>query len=108
MLAVITRSEWELHTVGEVMRRDLSALTIAPDRDALDALARMQREGVSRLLVTERDRVPGEGDRLVGIVSLQDLMRFLSLKLELEGPDEPGNGPGAAAEEPRQHAVLHQ
>jgi len=26
-----------------------------------------------------------EGDRLLGIVSLKDLLRFLDLKLELEG-----------------------
>ena len=38
----------------------------------------MQRTGSSRLLVTE-------GDRLLGIVSLKDLLRFLDLKLELEG-----------------------
>jgi CBS domain-containing protein len=37
----------------------------------------MQRTGSSRLLVTD-------GDRLVGILSLKDLLRFLDLKLELE------------------------
>jgi CBS domain-containing protein len=36
-----------------------------------------QRTGSSRLLVTD-------GSRLVGIVSLKDLLRFLDLKLELE------------------------
>jgi len=37
----------------------------------------MQRTGSSRLLVTD-------ANRLVGIVSLKDLLRFLDLKLELE------------------------
>ena len=76
----IPRPEWNQHTVGEVLRRDLTALTIRPDADAIDALAKMQRSGVSCLLVTD-------GDRLVGLISLKDLLRFLDLKLELEGGD---------------------
>jgi hypothetical protein len=99
-LAGVPRSEWDQHTVGEVMWRDLSALTIAPDSDALDALTKLQRPGISRLLVTE-------GDRLVGSVSFKDLLRFLSLKLELEG-DEPGNGPDAAQYETREQVVSHR
>jgi Zn-dependent protease/CBS domain-containing protein len=89
VLAELPASEWEQHTVDEVARHDLSSLTVSPDTDALDALSRMQRLGVSRLLVTQ-------GDHLVGIVSLRDLLRFLNLKLELEntnpsetGPDQP-------------------
>jgi Zn-dependent protease len=75
-LAKVPRSEWDRHTVGEVMRHDLEALTISPDADALEALNKMRREGVSRLLVTE-------GDRLIGIITLKDLLRILDLKLEL-------------------------
>ncbi|MBI1918822.1 MAG: site-2 protease family protein [Planctomycetes bacterium] len=77
-LSDIPRSEWGRHTVGEVMVRDLDAVTIGPATDALEALEKMQRTGSSRLLVVE-------GDRLLGIVSLKDLLRFLDLKLELEG-----------------------
>jgi Zn-dependent protease/CBS domain-containing protein len=78
-LARFPREEWDKRTVAEAMRQDVSELSIAPDADALEALAKMQRTGSSRLLVTE-------GDQLVGIVSLKDLLRFLDLKLELEGP----------------------
>ena len=77
-LAQIPREEWPLHTIAEVMRHDLGPASISPDADALDALSRMQRTGMSRLLVTD-------GDRLVGIVSLKDLLRFLNQKIELEG-----------------------
>jgi len=63
------------------MEHDWKALGIAPD-DALKALAQMRSTGLSRLLVVE-------GERLVGIVSLKDLLRFIHLKLELEG--EEGN-----------------
>jgi Zn-dependent protease/CBS domain-containing protein len=91
-LAQVPRAEWERHTVGEVMQRDLGAFTISPDADALDALTRMQRTGSSRLLVTE-------GDHLVGIVSLKDLLRFLNLKLELESARANGPGPDTAPDE---------
>jgi CBS domain-containing protein len=50
----------------------------------------MQRSGSSRLLVTE-------GDRLVGIVSLKDLLRFLDLKLELELEQSPPVSPPTRA-----------
>jgi Zn-dependent protease/CBS domain-containing protein len=77
VLGKYPREEWNRHTVGEAMRRDVEALIIAPDADALEALTQMQRTESSRLLVTD-------GDRLVGIVSLKDLLRFLDLKLELD------------------------
>ncbi len=77
-LANMSRSEWDRHTVGEVMRTDLNDLTIEPSADAMHALKKMQRVGVSRLLVAE-------GDRLVGVLTLRDLLKFLNLKLELEG-----------------------
>ena len=41
------------------------------------ALSRMSRTGASRLLVVE-------GDRLLGILSLKDLLQFFALKMELE------------------------
>jgi Zn-dependent protease/CBS domain-containing protein len=89
-LAEVPRSEWEEHTVGEVMRGEAAALAVSPNSDALDALSKMHREGVSWLPVTE------EG-RLVGVVSLEGLLRFLNLKLDLEGPGEVGHGPGRPA-----------
>jgi len=40
-------------------------------------LALMTRTGSSRLMVTE-------GNRLAGIISLKDMMKFFELKVELE------------------------
>jgi len=42
-----------------------------------EALAAMSRSGASRLMVAD-------GDRLLGILTLKDLLRFFSLKMELE------------------------
>lgn len=76
-LKKIPRSQWSIRTVGEVAEPRSLANTISPDSDALEALNRMNRTGRSRLLVVE-------GDRLVGVVTLKDLLDFLSLKIELE------------------------
>jgi Zn-dependent protease len=80
-LSRIPREEWDRHTVTEVMTQDVQPFTISPQADALHALEKMQRTGSSRLVVME-------GDRMVGIISLKDLLRFLNLKLELEGTEE--------------------
>jgi Zn-dependent protease/CBS domain-containing protein len=101
-LGRVPRGEWPEHTVAEVMSSDLNGITIGADADAMEALARMQRTGSSRLLVTE-------GDRLVGLVSLRDLLRFLNLKLELETPGNRGPGTnGFPAGPTNREAAFHQ
>ena len=55
---------------------------IAPDANAAMALAQMQRTGLSRLLVVENGR-------LVGIISLKDLLDHLMLASELNINKEP-------------------
>ena len=74
-LARYPREEWDQHTVAEAMEKDVETISMSPDADALDALGKMQRTGSSRLLVMD-------GEHLVGIVSLKDLLSFLNLKLE--------------------------
>jgi Zn-dependent protease len=75
------REQWERHTVGELMHRNVKDVTIAPDAEALEALRQMQRTGARRLLVVE-------DDHLLGIVSLSDLRRFLQFKLEVEEAED--------------------
>jgi CBS domain-containing protein len=87
----LPRDEWPLHTVAEVMRRDIKPLVVAPDSDAWNALAKMERTGAQRLWVME-------DDRLVGTVTHKDLLHFLQLKLELH------DGNDAAPEAPRNAA----
>lgn len=73
----LPREEWEQQTVGAIAARCTPETSISADTDAVDALARMNKTRASRLLVME-------GERLVGILTLKDLLRFLSLKIELE------------------------
>lgn len=75
----LSPEEWPQHTVGAITVPCTGANTVAPDSDAMDALGLMSRSGLSRLLVVD------EG-RLVGIIALKDLLRFIALKVELEGP----------------------
>jgi len=74
----LPREEWPRRTAGSVGAPCTPDNTIRSDADALEAIATMQRSGQSRLLVVD-------GGRLVGIVTLKDLLQFLALKLELEG-----------------------
>jgi CBS domain-containing protein len=73
----IPRNQWTGHSVQELMVPCSRENTITADTDALQVLALMQQTGNSRLLVVE-------GNRLVGIIALKDLLTFLSLKLDLE------------------------
>ncbi len=73
----LPREEWTRQTVGSITEPCSAANTVSPDTDALEALAIMNREGTSRLLVVEHGR-------LAGIIALKDLLRFLALKVELE------------------------
>ncbi len=77
----IPRREWNQHTVGEFVWKCSSENTIDPETDALKALSIMSRTGNSRLMVVE-------GNRLIGIVSLKDMLALLSLKMDLEGYEE--------------------
>jgi Zn-dependent protease/predicted transcriptional regulator len=73
----VPREEWSRRTVGSVTRPCSPENSIAPETDALQALATMRGTGRARLMVV------ADG-RLVGIVTLKDLLEFLALKVALE------------------------
>ncbi|HEX6984619.1 MAG TPA: CBS domain-containing protein, partial [Planctomycetaceae bacterium] len=80
----VPREEWEATTVREVAEGCSRRNTVSPETDAMTALSRMQRLGLSRLMVTQ-------GDRVVGIFSLRDVMKLMALRVELDdhaGPDD--------------------
>jgi Zn-dependent protease/CBS domain-containing protein len=74
----LPRDQWTEHTVGSLARECSLDNTVAPTADAMEALSRMSRTRNSRLMVVQ-------GERLVGMIALKDLLSFLSLKLKLEG-----------------------
>lgn len=73
----VPRDQWSRKTVGELVQECSDENTIAPETDAVAALASMHRNRAGRLMVVE-------GDRLMGIIALKDLLDFLSMKIELE------------------------
>jgi len=73
----IPRDLWTSRTVGNVAIRSSPKNTIDPSTDALKALSVMSRTGNSRLMVVD-------DGKLVGIITLKDIMGFISIKLELD------------------------
>ena len=78
----VPKEEWDTRRIREILIPCSRENTVSPDEDAMQALSRMNRTGNSRFLVVE-------GERLVGIVALKDLLKFLSLKMDLEGDEMP-------------------
>jgi Zn-dependent protease/predicted transcriptional regulator len=75
-LKEVPREEWDRRTVKELARTCGQGNTIEPDADATEALEKMNRERNSRLMVTDHGR-------LVGILALRDLLKFLAIKMDL-------------------------
>jgi len=73
----VPRDQWRQRTVRELAQACSEDNTIGPDEDATESLAKMSRTQLSRLMVV-RD------GRLEGIITLKDLLGFLSMKMEFE------------------------
>lgn len=84
----VPRQAWGQRTVTEIAQPCDETNTIGPHLDAMEALAKMNQAGKSRLMVVE-------DQNLLGIVTLKDMLDFISLKIELA--DE-GMGPAARIE----------
>lgn len=74
----LTADEWGRRTVAELMVPCSAENTVAADTDAMKALAVMNRTGHHRLVVRD-------GDRVVGVLTHRDMLRFLSIKMAVEG-----------------------
>lgn len=73
----VPRAAWPTTLVHEIMAPATAENSVAPDTDAIRVLALMRRTGNSRLLVIE-------DGRLLGVVTLKDLLEFFGLKLDLD------------------------
>ena len=74
------RNEWNRHSLREITQACSPQNTVTPDTNAANVLSIMSHEGDRGLIVVDNNRV-------VAFVSPQDLLHFLSAKLELEGQD---------------------
>lgn len=73
----IPREQWATLHVQDVLVQCSPDTTIPPDTDAMRALSLMNKTGRSRLMVVD-------GDHLVGVITLKDMLKFLNLKIDLE------------------------
>lgn len=74
------REKWSIIPVTEVMTPMRPDLTLPPDTEIVDALTRMAKGGIGRLLVMEEDK-------LVGILAQRDILRLFELETELKKPE---------------------
>ncbi len=74
----VPREQWPWRRVGDIFSPCSTENTIEPGSDALKALSLMSRTHGSRLMVAQNGQ-------LVGVVALKDMLRFLALKIDLEG-----------------------
>jgi Zn-dependent protease/CBS domain-containing protein len=77
----IPREQWSNYRVADIIKPCSRENTVSVHEDAIKALSLMSSTGNSRLMVLD-------DDKLVGIVTLKDLLQFLSLKIDLEGKEE--------------------
>ncbi len=74
----VPKDKWDTTSVAQIMNTKIVSLAVSPHDSALKTLTRMTTNGVGRLPVTE------EGD-LVGIVTQDDIVRFLNIMSDLGG-----------------------
>lgn len=77
-LGEIDRANWPDILVRETMKECSMQNTVSPDEDVIKVLGKMNQTGLSRMMVVENRE-------LVGIISLKDIMAYLSARMELEG-----------------------
>ncbi len=72
----LPKEQWSITRVGAVMDSDLDKLIIKPEEEAVNALAKMIKEGVGRLLVVE------DGN-LLGLITRRDILQLFKIKTDL-------------------------
>jgi Zn-dependent protease len=81
----IPEKDWGNHSVGEIAKPCSEDNSISVNENAIKALTVMNRTGNNRLMVL------GGAGELVGMISMKDLVKFLSSKLELNEDEVPKN-----------------
>ncbi|MDI6451715.1 site-2 protease family protein [Anaerobaca lacustris] len=82
----LSKEQWATTKVSDIAQPCSEGNAISPKADAVNSLSLMNRTGNSRLMVVE-------GNRLLGVISLKDMLRFMALKLDLEAGERITTGP---------------
>jgi len=77
LLKSVPRSEWDKRIVADITEACTPKNTVNPETDVIKVLGMMRQSGSSRILVVKQEK-------LVGIITLKDLLEFIALKMELE------------------------
>jgi CBS domain-containing protein len=77
----IPKSDWELHTVREYTQELTPLNTVSPEMEAKQAFGLMNSQGEGRLMVVDQGR-------LVGIITLSDILQYLSFMMEFDEPQK--------------------
>lgn len=78
----IPRPEWPSKRVADLLTERSEENTVSPDENTLHVLAAMMQPGAMNW------RMVVQGDRLLGVLSLRDLRDLITLRLELEPPQQ--------------------
>jgi Zn-dependent protease/predicted transcriptional regulator len=73
----LSKEQWATTKVSDIAQPCSEGNAVSPEADSIDALSLMNSTGNSRLMVVE-------GHKLLGVISLKDMLRFMALKLDLE------------------------
>jgi Zn-dependent protease/CBS domain-containing protein len=77
----LPKEKWTTSVVSDIAQPCSVENSISPKADAMEALALMNSTGNSRLMVIEKSK-------LLGIISLKDMLKFMALKLDLEANEK--------------------
>jgi Zn-dependent protease/CBS domain-containing protein len=77
-VTAIPRKNWPHTRVDEIMKRCDSSTTIDSNTDTTQALQMLQKSNTGQLIVTEKNE-------LAGLVTLRDLLDYLSIRQQLDG-----------------------
>jgi Zn-dependent protease len=82
----LPKEQWVTRKVSGISQPCSGENTISPKADAMKALSLMHNTGNSRLMVVE-------GNNLLGVISLKDMLKFMALKLDLEAGEKINSRP---------------
>jgi len=82
----LSKEQWATTRVSDIIQPCSEGNAVSQKADAINTLSLMNRTGNSRLMVVE-------GNRLLGVISLKDMLRFMALKLDLEAGERITTGP---------------